>query len=461
MTCWQPASTPVCIPSVRPGPLRGWGDRPPQRVGALWPGRLSFPNLAPAGSPLAEALKAAPPLLWQGRSDARPAATRSDGRASAPRFAVFSIVYPSTRPRPLSRNRTMSLRLIDLHTDWLLQYAPETTVFDPALYPSIPQRLGQAEGYLQTTWAAVLSCYQSANEWERQGEPWRALADLITRYEAEFCGRLLIGRGDLDRWLLDRDGLAWGMIGVEGFDALVRSNDDLQHLPRLFERGVRLFQPVYSATSVLAGSSAEGDDRGLSALGVSFLETLAALAEPAGGPRPIVDLANLNPTSAGDILAWFEADEARTDRLIPVYSHGALAHEGFAKPRAITLENLLRPAQLGGVVGLGVTPPFYDSPAALKASIEAAARMPFRGQAGFEGIAIGTDFLGVDRTLPGLANAAEVVAWLESAFDAETALAIAQGNALRLLKRVLGADERRLGFELRSKRKLESATVSP
>jgi membrane dipeptidase len=338
----------------------------------------------------------------------------------------------------------MSSRLIDLHTDWLLQYAQETTVFDPHLYPSVPQRIGQAEGYLQTTWAAVLSCYRNANDWAHQSKPWAALGDLITRIEAEFAGRLLIGRDDYDRWQADPNGLAWGLIGVEGFDALVRSPSDLERLPRLFERGVRLFQPLYAPSSVLGGSSAEGDDRGLSALGTGFLETLVGLADPAGGPRPIVDLAHLNPRSAADVLTWLEADTTRSERLISVYSHGALAHEGFAKPRAITLENLSRLRALGGVIGFGVSPPFYDNPLALKTGIEAAAALPFRGQAGYEGIATGTDFLGVDRTLPGLSNAAEVVAWFESAFHSKTALALIQGNARRLLARAVGASELKL-----------------
>jgi membrane dipeptidase len=324
-------------------------------------------------------------------------------------------------------------RLIDLHTDWLLQYAPETTVFDPALYPRVPQRLGQAEGYLQTTWAAVLACYRSEEDWASQRDPWAALGALITRIEAEFAGRLLIGPEDYTRWLDDRDGLAWGVIGVEGFDSLVRSPGDLQQLPRLFERGVRLFQPVYAATSMLAGSAVIGDERGLSALGMAFLDTLAALGDATRGRRPIVDLAHLNPRSAGDVLAWFEADAARAERLIPVYSHGALARAGYAKPRAITLENLARLRALGGVIGFGVSPPFYDTAESLRAGIEAAGALPFRGRAGYEGIAIGTDFLGVDRTAVGLRNAAEVVAWFESAFEPAVALALVQGNAKRLL----------------------------
>src|SRR3954449_2799317 len=136
-------------------------------------------------------------------------------------------------------------RLVDLHADWLLQYAPETTLFDPALYATVPQRLGQAEGYLGGTWAAIVSCFREAEDWARQADPWAALGQLITRIEAEFAGRLLIGADDHRRWQDDPRGLCWGVIGVEGFDATVRTAGDLDGLPRLFERGVRLFQPVY------------------------------------------------------------------------------------------------------------------------------------------------------------------------------------------------------------------------
>ncbi len=50
------------------------------------------------------------------------------------------------------------MRLIDLHCDWLLQYAAESTIFDPALYLDIPGRLDRVEGYLGAVSAAVLVC---------------------------------------------------------------------------------------------------------------------------------------------------------------------------------------------------------------------------------------------------------------------------------------------------------------
>ena len=330
-----------------------------------------------------------------------------------------------------------SLRLIDLHTDWLLQYTPETTVYDPSLYEGVSARLPQAEGYLQGTRAAILSCYRRADDWAKQADPWAALAALITRIEAEFPGRLLADRDDYIRFLDDPDGLCWGVIGIEGFDALVRSPADLERLPQLFRRGVRLFQPSYMPSGGLAGCSQPGDDRGLTDLGRAFLEALADIGSVPEAPRPILDLAHLNPRSISEVLDWFEADEARPGRLLPAYSHGTPWHEGFDSPRAITLDSLRRLRALGGCIGMGVSPPFFQSRDQVKAAIEQAASLPFLGQPGYEGIAIGTDFLGVDQVLDGLGDVPAILAWLEASFPAEVAALLIEGNARKLLTDML------------------------
>ena len=332
------------------------------------------------------------------------------------------------------------MRLIDLHSNWLLQYVPETTSFDPSLYPGLAGRTGQLQGYLQATKAAILSCYREGDDWASQADPWAALGQLICRIEAEFPGRLLIGPDDFDRWQDDRDGLAWGLIGVEGFDALIRATADLARLPGLYERGVRLFQPIHDPTGVLGGSSAPGDERGLSDLGICFLETIEASAPAGPGPRPLIDLAQMNPSTMSDALAWFEADAERARRVVPIYSHGAPIHPGFETPRAITLDNVRRLRALGGTIGLGVSPPFFQSPAELKQAVELVALQPFQGRAGSEGIAIGTDFMGVDQTLPGLGHAAEVVAWVQENFDRPIAKDLLQDNALGLIRRATGVD---------------------
>jgi membrane dipeptidase len=328
--------------------------------------------------------------------------------------------------------------LVDLHCDWLLQYATETTLFDPALYGGVNGRLPQAEGYLTGTSASVLACFRRSDDWAGQPDPWSALGDLITRIEAEFPGRVLAEPADAARWLDDPEGLCWAAIGVEGFDRLVREESDLERLPGLFRRGVRLFQPVYTRENALGGSSEPGDDRGLTDLGRAFLQALCDVSPERVGPRPVVDLAHLGPAAVSAVLTWFEADAGRASRVLPVYSHGAVRHAGFSSPRALEPGSLARLRALGGVVGFSVGPPFYDSHDALRASIAAAAEVPFLGRAGYEGLAVGTDFLGVDRTLAGLGNVEAVVNWLNAAFEPEAAAALIEGNARRLLLRAAG-----------------------
>jgi membrane dipeptidase len=328
-------------------------------------------------------------------------------------------------------------RLIDLHTDWLLQYAPETVLFDPELYPGTSERLGQAEGYLGNTRAAVLACYRQEMDWATQADPWKALTDLIARIEAEFAGRILMGPDDWARFQAEPEGLTWAVIGVEGFDAIIRSAADLRLLPVLHERGVRLFQPIYGEGTILGGSSRPGDDRRLTDVGREFLETLLRIGEQPDQPRPIVDLAHMNPETASDALTWFEADVARSRNLIPVFSHGALRNEFCPDSRALTFENMARLRKMRGVVGLSVGPPFYDKPEALKQSLVAVSETPFGDAPGFHGVAIGTDFLGVSRVLPALSNAEKVIGWILSEFDPAAAHAILWRSAHELLQRMM------------------------
>lgn len=329
----------------------------------------------------------------------------------------------------------MTPRMIDLHSDWILQYATETTLFDPELYAGTKERLPQSEGYLQTVSAAVLACFRKEEDWAARPDPWASLNDLIVRIEAEFSGRLLIGPEDVVRWRADREGLTWGVIGVEGFDALIRTEADLDRLPRLFERGVRIFQPVYGPSSVLGGSSSPKDARGLTELGRRFLDRLFDLSAP-NGPKPAFDLAHLHPLAVGDALAWFEADPLRAERVVPIYSHGGIERPGRPSPRLVSVEHLKRLRAMGGVVGIGVSFPFYESLEQVRRSVEAAAEIPFRGEPGFAGLAIGTDFLGVDRVIPGLENAPEVVDWVRRTFGREDVRTLLLGTGRNLFERL-------------------------
>jgi membrane dipeptidase len=328
-----------------------------------------------------------------------------------------------------------AMRLIDLHCNWLCQYATETTIYDPTFYTDVQARLRRLSGYLQGTALTLLFCGRKAQEWERRDDRWGALAELLALSEAEFPGRLLIGPDDVARWRAEpADGLCWGMLAVAGFDFLVREPVDLDRLPALFERGVRVFQLVDGLPNTLAGSVEPGDDRGLTDLGRTFLGRLGEL-EISHVPRsrPIVDLAHLNPRSMAEVLDWVETRSAGCGRLLLICSHGGVAQSGIDMAGALQRDVVVRLRALGGVVGLTPTPPFFHSPDELKSGIEAIAAIPFEGRSGYEGIAVGTDFTGCEHVIPGLADVGELTNWLGRTFDRETAGLLAAGNASRLL----------------------------
>ncbi len=243
------------------------------------------------------------------------------------------------------------------------------------------------------------------------------MAELITRYEAEFSGRLLYGPADWTRWQDDPEGLCWGMLGVAGCDSLIRGPDDLDRVPGLFARGVRVFQAL----------SAPDDEtgRGLGHLGRAFLQTLSDLGSQ-HGPRPLLDLAGLGSQAVAEVLDWLEADPDRARRVIPVHSRGPLDSEALGRLRA-----------LEGVVGLSVAGADHTDPALLREEIEVAAAIPFGMRTGYEGIAISTGFLDTDVVSPDLSSAARVAAWLEATFPAGAAALLIHGNARALVGRAL------------------------
>jgi membrane dipeptidase len=333
------------------------------------------------------------------------------------------------------------MRLIDLHCNWLLQYATEATLYDATCYAEVPARLHRLEGYLLGTSAAVLACARKPEEWARQSDAWLSLGTLLARYEAEFTGRLLYGPADIARWRAEpADGLCWGLLAVAGFDALIREPRDLDRLPALFERGVRVFQLVASHAGPLAGSDESGDDRGLTDLCRSSLARLAELAT--GGetaPRPIIDLAGLNARSRAEILDWFENDGAGSHSLLLMHGHGAWDRDPPAEGGGRDLPDLDRMRALGGLIGLTPCAASYPSAGDLHAAIDTIASIPFEGRAGYEGIAIGTNLLGIDQALPGLEDVGRIARWLVRTFDRTTAAALSAGNARRLLLRSVGA----------------------
>lgn len=330
------------------------------------------------------------------------------------------------------------MRLVDLHCDWLRQYATETTLYDASHYAEVPGRVGRLDGYLLGTSLSVLACDRKPEDWAGRSDPWGSVGLMIARYEAEFAGRILRDAADVAPWRSSpADGMCWGILGVAGFDFLVRESADLDRLPALFGRGVRVWQPVGSGGGVLGGSTTVGDDRGLTDLGRAFLDRLAGLAGAAGaGPRPILDLAGMNGRTVDDTMLWY--DQAREKLPIGV-THGIGGDRGLLDGSSPEARILGEVRSRGGTVALTTGLAGSGTADDFKGLIEAVAALPFEGRPGYEGIAIASDLLGLEETAPGLSSAREIVRWLGRAFDPPTASAIAARNAESLLLRSVGA----------------------
>jgi hypothetical protein len=83
-----PETVPAAPPSLSLRRLVPPGERPPERFGAFWPGKL---ELAPTlGTPLAATLAEAAPIIWSGRGD--PAGAREVLRLSGLRDLVHHLL---------------------------------------------------------------------------------------------------------------------------------------------------------------------------------------------------------------------------------------------------------------------------------------------------------------------------------------------------------------------------------
>lgn len=318
----------------------------------------------------------------------------------------------------------------------MFQYVGETTQNEPADYPPIAPRLGQISGYLNSVSAAIIPADRSAADWARQDDPWAALGLSIARVEAEFPGRILADREDWDRWRDDPDGLTWAVLGVGGCNVWIQQTGDLERLPGLVHRGVRLFRLISRPGGPMGGTGAEGDDRGLTSLGRDFCNALEDALSDRGAV--LIDLAAMSRQCRNDVLAWLESDGSRGERVVPIASPVSIDPD---QPGSLDLDGLRRIRAIGGIVGLGAGPPDHDTTEKLQAALERAAEVPFRGEPGPQGIGIATSFLGRDQTAPGLATAEAITRWLTATFGEERSSAWIRGNGEALIARICGASD--------------------
>ena len=217
------------------------------------------------------------------------------------------------------------MRLVDLHCDWLRQYATETTLHRASLYPEVPDRVGRLDGYLLGTSLTVLACARKPEDWSAQPDAWGSLGLLLARYESEFAGRLV-----RDRRGRRRAGGRRPPMGCAGACSASPGSTSWSGTPTT-STACRPSSRAGSASSSRSprarGSWADRRPRetsaGLTDLGRAFLDRLSDLT-PAGesGPRPILDLAGMNAATVADTLRWLDQDRPRSRSWQLAISHG-------------------------------------------------------------------------------------------------------------------------------------------
>jgi membrane dipeptidase len=356
-------------------------------------------------------------------------ATWSLGMDSIGLFAGFLNSFPNSPPLLRRNDKTMIStqpagppRFIDLRIDWLAQYAPETKLFGPESNARASRDLARIEGYLGATSAAFLMLGRDREDWARRPDSWAALGDLIARSEAEFPGRVLRSGEDYSRWQSEPDHLTWIVLGIGGFESLIASKADLNRLPMLFERGVRVFQP-FSTAAASEAVLLENND-----LLISFLETLESLNPDSAGPRPILDLAGMEDCTTNEALSWLEAKEPHARRVLITKSSGPMEAETTVRLR-----------RLGGFTVLSASSSSFDSLASLRFAIESVASISLDGETGYTGIGLATDAFGDGNGLASVVTVADLVSWTVKVWGSSAATALLRDNATAWIARIVGA----------------------
>lgn len=163
-------------------------------------------------------------------------------------------------------------------------------------------------------------------------------------------------------------------------------------------RGVRLFGLVHSYDNELAGSSGEpkSQQRGLSAAGRALAQRIVEL----GG---VLDVSHASDRSADELI-----ELGRNGGVSVVASHSN-ARALAPHPRNLTDAQIRAIASTGGVVGLNLHQRFLARHGASAELADVLRQVRhIKRLVGIEHLALGTDFEGGIRPVPGLGNIAEL-----------------------------------------------------
>lgn len=248
-------------------------------------------------------------------------------------------------------------------------------------------------------------------------------ADKLHDFAADSERRLTVvtTRGELTAFLGTRDGddgTVAALLGVEGAHAL---EGDLLNVDTLFAAGYRMIGLTHFFDNAVGGSAHGVGKGGLSVLGERVLDRMAELGM-------IVDLAHASDALIDDVTS-------RTRRPV-VVSHTGV--DGTcAGPRNLSDDQLIRIADTGGVVGIGLWPEAVcgQSPADWARAVRYTTDL-----VGVEHVALGSDW---DGAVPAIVDAAGTkhltTALLAEGFSPGEIRAILGENTLRVLLATLPA----------------------
>ena len=204
---------------------------------------------------------------------------------------------------------------------------------------------------------------------------WQAMMGLVERYEdmGANCGvNLIKRRADF------QEGGANLVLGLEAGANLIQTQADLS---RLVDSGVKLFGLQYGKDTPLATSS------GLTKFGREAVRYML-------DNNLIIDLAHSGYQTRQQVI---EMARDLDKGFLVSYTHGSSEEDlmeswkGRVGERALKPEEIEQIIKIGGIIGLGVTQPFFSSTRGVAQRINDVAQL----EGGIDHIAIGTDFGGV------------------------------------------------------------------
>lgn len=196
---------------------------------------------------------------------------------------------------------------------------------------------------------------------------------------------IILNRSDLEKYR-DTRGLKC-FLTVEGGEPV---GEDIGNLERLYEMGVRLMTLTWNGINAIGCGSMSGWEKGLTDFGKQVVRRMNQLGMT-------VDVSHLNEAGFYDVM------EITQKPVIASHSNSKFLHP---HKRNLSDEQFLKLIENNGVTGINIYPLFLGKEENLSVMIRHIEH--FLSLGGENHIGIGTDFDGIDRTIPEIQDASQM-----------------------------------------------------